>query len=169
MADVVYRIEVTGLGGKSDSTSDEKKKNIEKPEQISSFNTKGVSNVISGKISALNGAIAVGAYVTNQAVNSYVRTIGLRTGNEYQQQQVEFGLGLAKTLFGSIIGGAVVGGVAGALGGLIMGSVSIGTQAIVSEYQAGIKRDWNIAGAMETQRVMNYASYGNNRTGGVLY
>lgn len=171
MADVVYRIEVTGLsvgGGGAESVND-----IETPKQNTSsgggFNSKGVSNVLQGNTSFADGLVGAGVYLGGRAINTYLRTIGLRTGNDYLQQEVDFNLRILSNLFGGAVSGFAVGGVAGAIGGIVVGGIKTGVDALVAQYTAGIKRDWNIAGAMETQRVMNYASFGNNRTGGVLY
>ena len=169
MADIVYRIELTGLDGagalptgSGDSKDDKKFKR--KP-----FTRKSVQSVIEGDISIAEGLVGVGTYIASRAASTYIRTVGLRTGDSYKQEDINFKLGLLSNIGGGAVSGALLGGPIGAVAGAVVGGVKTGIDAITAEYTAGIKRDWNIASAEETQRVMNYASYGNNRTGGALY
>lgn len=169
MADIVYRIEVTGLEGAGSSGTNKPKKEDDKSLKMKPFGRKSVQSVLEGDMSLAEGMAGVGMYIASRAVSTYVRTIGLRTGDSYKQDDINFKLGLMTGIVGGVVGGAVIGGVPGAIGGAVVGAVKTGIDVITAEYTTGIKRDWNIASSQETQRVMNYASYGNSRTGGALY
>ena len=173
MADVVYEIKISGLvggdgtGGSSTTMQDAmlKKDNKSKSTQRATFSTNSLLQGLQGKRSASMVLAGAGLYVAKNALNNYVQTIGLRTGNYHLQEQIEFGLSIASNIGNSVLGGALAGGVAGAVVGL--GKTAI--DSIISEYSAGIKRNYSIQDAREHQRVVSNASYGNNRLGGVLY
>ena len=173
MADVVYEIKISGLvggdgtGGSSTTMQDAmlKKDNKSKSTQRATFSTNSLLQGLQGKRSASMVLAGAGLYVAKNALNNYVQTIGLRTGNYHLQEQIEFGLSIASNIGNSVLGGALAGGVAGAVAGL--GKTAI--DSIISEYSAGIKRNYSIQDAREHQRVVSNASYGNNRLGGVLY
>jgi hypothetical protein len=174
MADVVYRIEVTGLsvGGTGVAGGGGSDGDIESPKQSISntrFNTSTMTGILKGNTSVANGLVGAGLYLGSKALGVALRTVGLRTGNDYLQQEINFNLNILSNLAGGAVTGFATGGIAGAVAGVAVGAVKTGVDAIIAEYTAGITRDWNVASAMETQRVMNYASFGNNRTGGVLY
>ena len=173
MADVVYEIKISGLvggdgtGGSSTTMQDAMLKKDKKSNstQSATFSTSSLLQGLQGKRSASMVLAGAGLYVAKNALNNYVQTIGLRTGNYHLQEQIEFGLSIASNIGNSVLGGALAGGVAGAVVGL--GKTAI--DSIISEYTAGIKRNYSIQDAREHQRVVSNASYGNNRLGGALY
>lgn len=177
MADVVYEIKISGLvggdgtGGSSTTMQDAmlKRENKSKSTQSATFSTNSLLQGLQGKRSASMVLAGAGLYVAKNALNNYVQTIGLRTGNYHLQEQIEFGLSIASNIGNSVLGGALAGGVAGAVAGAVVGLGKTAIDSIISEYTAGIKRNYSIQDAREHQRVVSNASYGNNRLGGALY
>lgn len=175
MADVVYRIEVTGIpsGGLSggnindDDSSGGGKLSFPKPLTTRS----AVKQITSGDVKVTNLLASAGISLAKYTISNAVETIGLRTGDTYRQQEIQFGLNLLSSIGGSALSGFVVSGgnPIGALVGAVMGTIKVGGEALISEYKANIKREWDRNFSQEKQRIYDYASYGANRTGGVLY
>lgn len=175
MADVVYEIKVSGLVGGNGANGGITmqdiiaKKDKELTSQGATFSTSSLLQGLQGKKTGSTILAGAGLYVAKNALNSYIQTIGLRTGNYHMQEQIEFGLGIANNIGGSIIGGAMVGGLYGALAGAVVGLGKTAIDSLVADYTAGIKRNYSIQDAREHQRVVSNSSYGNNRLGGALY
>lgn len=174
MADIVYRIEVTGLGGggfggvnRPKDTDDSNTSFSLKPLSTRSV----VKQLTKGDVKVTNLLASAGISLAKYTISNAVETIGLRTGDTYRQQEVQFGLNLLSGIGGSAVSGFVVSGgnPIGALVGAVMGAVKVGGEAMVAEYSANIKREWDKNFSQEKQRIYDYASYGANRTGGVLY
>lgn len=173
MADVVYEIKISGLldgvgGGftMQDAMAEKKEPDTAKKP---AFSTSSLVQGLQGKRSTASVIAGAGMFVAKKAISNYIQTIGLRTGNYHLQEQIDFGLGIASTIGGSTLAGALAGGIPGAIAGLTFSSANIAINSLFAEYNAGIKRDYSIQDASERQRVVNNASYGNNRLGGALY
>ena len=171
MADIVYRIEVTGLNGLSSGDAGEREK------KDTGFSLKplsrksAVKQATSGDVKVTNLLASASISFAKYTLNNMVETIGIRTGDSYRQQEVQFSMNLLSSIGGSALSGFIVSGgnPIGALAGAVMGGIKVGGQAFTAEYTANIKREWDRNYSEEKQRIYGYASYGSNRTGGVLY
>jgi hypothetical protein len=176
MADIVYRIEVTGLNGlssgKSSKQKDEKNENEFTLKRVKSFSTPNVvKQLTSGDVKVTNLLASAGVALAKNTITNAIETIGLRTGDTYRQQEIQSNFNLLAKIGGSALSGLIVSGgnIYGAIIGAVIGAIDVAGDVIVEEYSANIKRQWDRNYSEEKQRIYGYASYGSNRTGGVLY
>ena len=172
MADVVYRIDVTGLGGAGGlNFGDKKEKEKEKKFKPKSFTASNLTKALEGDVSKTELIAGLGLASAKKAINIVSSNVELVTGDSYTQQVVDFGKGIVESIFGSAISGGIAtgGNPLGFVAGAVIGTTKVAIGAGMSEFRASIQRNWQSRTVQEQQKIYNYTSYGANRTGGVLY
>jgi len=178
MAEVVYKaqfdinVNKTGAGGTGKKDTD---KQTDTEKMKTSFNV-STKKILVGNPGVVLSSLAL--YAGKRVASTLISNIGLSTGNQYMQEAIQFGGGLAVGLISSVVGGAVAGSVipgignlAGAIAGLGSWALSTGLDWASANYSAGIQKsiDRLNIGQINLVSGLGSSSFGRYSGSGDLY